>query len=88
MKVKFVPFCFPSEVLLHGMSFFRRQKCQFLAENIIIMHVCVQAGSTDPSQQPPVTITVSEEEGCTVSNNGRKPRAIPCCCLKFVLYIV
>ena len=33
MKLKFVPFCSPSKVLLHGMSFFRRQKCQFLAEN-------------------------------------------------------
>ena len=33
MKLKFVPFYSLSEVLLHGMSFFRCQKCQFLAEN-------------------------------------------------------
>ena len=64
--------------------------CQSIEKSMLsTLYVCVQACSTDPSQQPPVTITVSEEEeGCTVSSNGRKQRAIPCCCLCVVYCLV
>ena len=33
MKLKFAPFCSPSDVLLHGIIVCRNQNFQFLAEN-------------------------------------------------------